>query len=284
MSRFAKHCTITRKHRFLIIGISVAGILLILWFAMWQRIGKELDQAESDAAYSSFALEGAIYAACTETIMQEYLTEPIQYHAADCGSVLGEVSFHTAQGTTTGTVYRLRQLEDAGLKDAVILMQRGGRYTGYELVGFEALQNSPSISAVCNAYEIYSHADLQSVTITDADGAVLETVSDAKALSDFYEKLIALGDDIGAAGQAKAYYDAYVQKYGASDAIAINGDTVETADEDTYLKAMDLWSNGMCTVSIRLTNGLFLRDLVYAPIPGVFHVYGYYTITDSFFS
>ncbi len=284
MSRLAEHHTITRKRLFFVIGVGIVGILMIGWIILWQRIGKELDEAEHDAAFSTFTLNEAIYAACTDAVMTEYLKEPLQFTAEDCGSVLEEVSFDTAQGTVIGTVYRLRQLEDAGLKDAFLLVQRGERYYGYELVGFSSLQDSPSITAVCDAYEIGSAADLQSITITDADATIVETITDAAALEDFYNKLITLGEDIGAEGQAQAYYDAYIQKYGVSDAISVNGDTVETADDDTYLKAMDLWSNGMCTVSIRLKNGLCLRNLVYAPVPKVFNVYGYYTITDLFFS
>ena len=49
-------------------------------------------------------------------------------------------------------------------------------------------------------------------------------------------------------------------------------------------QAMEFWSGGMCLVTVRLKSGLQLRDAVYAPVPGVFSLYGDYEITVPFFS
>ena len=47
---------------------------------------------------------------------------------------------------------------------------------------------------------------------------------------------------------------------------------------------MDFWTKDLRLVTIKLTNGLQLRDCIYAPVPGTFSIYGDYKITEPFFS
>ena len=67
------------------------------------------------------------------------------------------------------------------------------------------------------------------------------------------------------------------------DALTIENGTIEAADDAVYQQAMELWGTGMCRVTMKLKNGFRLADMVYAPVPEVFQVYGYYAITEPFF-
>ena len=82
----------------------------------------------------------------------------------------------------------------------------------------------------------------------------------------------------------QAYYDAYVQQYPDSQGVTLENGALQFADDDSKQRAMTLWSDGMCLVSISLKNGLHLRELVYAPVPGFFAVYGIYRLTSPFFA
>lgn len=263
--------------------LCAVGFVLLLWIFVWQRVGKELDHAGVNAYYSRFTHDGAIYAAFDPDFIAETYGLTLTGTDADRGTSLGKAQFSVDGVTVDCPLYRVKALEEQSLADGVVLVERDGRYDTYELVGFTALSESPSITAVCQAYGIGSGADLQSVTVYDADGTVMEQITDAAELTAFYEKFAALGEDMGAAGQSRAYYDAYVEKYGESDAITLQDGVIETADDATYEQAMAFWGAGMCTVTIRTTRGLRLGDMVYAPVPGVFQAYGYYGITEPFF-
>ena len=180
-------------------------------------------------------------------------------------------------------LYACKPLADAGKENALILAERGGDYYAYELVGFPYLDDSPSIWAVCASYGIGAAEDLASVSVYDADGTPLYDIADADALSDFFDKFVKLGANLSDEEAAQAYYDAYVAAYGADEKLTLQNGNVEAADDEIYEKAMTLWSEGVCLVTIRLQNGLQLRDCIYAPVPGLFSVYGIYPITEPFF-
>lgn len=263
--------------------VCAVGLVILLWILVWQRVGKELNNAGVDAYYSCFTHNGAIYAAYDRDFLAETYGITLTGSAAELGTSLGKAQFTIDGVTVHCPLYRVKALEEQSFADAVVLVERDGQYDTYELVGFTALSESPSITAVCEAYGIRSGADLQTITVCDADGTIMEQITDAAELTAFYEKFAALGEDIGAAGQSQAYYDAYVAHHGESDAITLRDSVIETADDATYEQAMAFWGAGMCTVTIRTANGLRLGDMVYAPVPGIFQAYGYYVITEPFF-
>lgn len=258
-------------------------LIVLLWIFVWQRVGKELADAGQNAYYTGFTHNGAIYALCDTDFIKETYDLTLTGTSADCGSSLERAQFEVDGVTVYCPLYRVKALEQQSLADAVVLVERDDVYYTYELAGFTALNQSPSVTAVCRAYGIGSGSDLKSVAVYDADGAMIQNLTDAEELAVFYEKFAALGEDIGAAGQSQAYYDAYVAKYGESDALSLADGMITTADDETYEQAMSLWGTGMCTVTITMKNGLRLADMVYAPVPQVFQVYGYYAITEPFF-
>lgn len=268
--------------RTVFIAIAVLCILLA-WVFLWQRVGDKMEQAELDAYYTGFSLDGAIYARYDMDFIADTYDLTLTGTAADCGSSLEKAQFTVEGVMVSCPVYRVKALEDQSLADAVVLVERGGVYHTYELVGFTSLSESPSIGAVCEAYGIGAADDLVSVTVHDADGTMLRNLTTQEDLAAFYAKFAALGEDMGAEGQAQAYYDVYVDRYGESDAIALENGVITTADDETYQQAMELWGAGMCTVTVMLKNGLRLGDMVYAPVPKVFQAYGYYRITEPFF-
>ena len=46
---------------------------------------------------------------------------------------------------------------------------------------------------------------------------------------------------------------------------------------------MAYWNTDARMVTIRLKNGLLMRDCLYMPVPGIFAVYGNYRLTEPFF-
>lgn len=254
---------------------------LLLWVIAWKIVGNRMEQTATDMQYTHFTYSDAIYARCPDAanIYKLNLTGDM----GDCGESVGTVQFTVDGVTVHREAYRVKDEESHAIAEPVLLVSHGEKCVPYELVGFTALNESPSITAVCEAYGIQSAEDLASVTVYDADGSVVQSFTAAEDLQPFYKKLIALGEDMGAAGQSRAYYDAYTAKYGSSDAITLKDGTIETADNETYQQAMELWGAGMCTVTMQLQNGLRLADMVYAPVPKVFQVYGYYAITEPFF-
>lgn len=264
--------------------VCIAAVLLLMllaWVLAWRFVGKRMEQAMTDTQYTHFIYEDAIYARCTAQLAEESYDLKLNGTAADCGTALGKVQF-TVDGVTVHCEAFAPQTEPHPIAEPVLLVQRGDEVFPYELVGFTALSEQPSITEVCAAYGIASAEDILSVTVYDADGAILRQLAEEE-LPLFYRRLIALGEDMGADGQAQAYYDAYIEKYGEGDALTIENGTIEAADDAAYQQAMELWGTGMCRVTMKLKNGFRLADMVYAPVPEVFQVYGYYAITEPFF-
>lgn len=264
--------------------VCIAAVLLLMllaWVLAWRFVGRRMEQAMTDTQYTHFVYEDAIYARCTIQLAEESYDLKLNGTAADCGTALGKVQF-TVDGVTVHCEAFAPKTEPHPIAEPVLLVQRGEDVFPYELVGFTALSDHPSVAEVCTAYGIASAEDILSVTVYDADGGILRQLA-KEELPLFYRRLIALGEDMGADGQAQAYYDAYIEKYGEGDGLTIANGTIEAADDAVYQQAMELWGTGMCRVTMKLKNGFRLADMVYAPVPEVFQVYGYYAITEPFF-
>ena len=251
------------------------------WVILWNRFGNTMEQADYDAQFASFTHGDAIYARCTAEVVSGYLS--------DGGNTLtpadscGEADFTVNGVTVHCPIYSVRELQSATRSDALVLVERDGGYESYELVGFTSLADAPTAKEVMETYGAASSADLRAVKIYEADGTLIDTMDDAEDLETFYQQILNLGEDVGAEGQALAYYGAYIEAYGETDAISVSGGEVITADNETYEKALTLWSEGMCLVTIVFENGLQLRNTVYAPKPGIFQLYGYYAMTEPIF-
>ena len=265
--------------------IAAAAVLLLGtgWLLLWQHLGNQVSRAALDAAYDQIAFDRAYYAKCDLETVQLYLPDANAIGKALCGAQLGTLSFPAEEGTVSCPVYACKELEEAGKKRAVIFLERGSELLAYELSGFQYLDGEPDIWAVCASYGIGMPEDFESVTVCDQEGQILETIRDAEGLSAFYDKFVKLGEDLGKEGTAKAYYRAYTEKFGDTGRIYLQNGEIEAADDDTYNEAMTYWTEDLRMVTIRLSNGLMLRNCIYAPVPGVFSVYGDYAITESFF-
>lgn len=263
-----------------------AAIVLLLvggWLLLWRYVGGQVEQAAYSAAYEQLSFDGAYYAQCNLETVQLYVPEAESIGRALCGEQLGELSFPSESGVVICPLYACKPLEEAGKRRAIVLLEREGTLLPYELAGFQYLDGNPNIWAVCASYGIGFPENFESVTLADADGNVQETLTDADALSDFYDKFLKLGEDLGEEGLAQAYYDAYVEHFGESDEIRLANGTVEAVSEEAYEEAMAYWTEGLLLVTIRLDNGLQLRNCIYAPVPKVFSVYGDYAVTEPFF-
>lgn len=265
--------------------LAAAGVLLLVcgWLLLWQYVGDQVEQAAYEASYEQLSFDGAYYVRCDLAAVQLYVPDTKTIGKALCGEQLGTLSFPSEEGAVTCPLYACKPLEEAGKKHAIILLERKSGLLAYELAGFSYLDESPNIWAVCASYGIAWPEDFESVTISDAEGNVQETITDADALSDFYDKFLKLGEDLGEEGLTQAYYDAYVEKFGESDQIRLENGTIEAASDEAYAEAMEYWTEGLLLVTIRLANGLQLRDCIYAPVPGIFSVYGDYALTEPFF-
>ena len=179
-----------------------------------------------------------------------------------------------------------RQIADWGFDhvripvDYNLFQQAGGSFL---TVGFQYLDQQTSIWAVCASYGIGGGEDLEAVEIKDQDGKLLETITDSAALSDFIDKFLKLGEDIGENGIAQAYFDAYTAEFGETDQIWFEDGTVKAANDAVYQEAMKFWTKDLRLVTIKLKNGYQLRDCIYAPVPGTFSIYGDYKITEPLF-
>jgi hypothetical protein len=272
---------ILKKH-----GFKLLMLLLILafaggWALIWKRIGDAMDSAAEDQAYTGFLYDGAYYTRCSAEVLARY-TDQTAPDASCRGESVGDVEFETEAGTLYCEAYSCTLVPEHE-PPALLMLDRPGDPV-YELSGFQSLDDAPSAAAVCAAYGIASADDLSSVRITEGDGTPIDEITAADDLAAFYAKLTALGEDIGRAGMAQAYYDVYLEKYGESGGISLENGEIRFADKETETQAMALWSEGLCLVTIRLKSGLQLRDLVYAPVPKAFAVYGSYRLTEPFFS
>lgn len=272
-----------KKNKGLLILLGSFVLLAGGWLLLWQRLGRSVERAAYDASYEQLVFSGAYYHQCDLSVVQEYLADITAVDDALCGEELGTLSFPSENGTVSCPLYACKPLTDAGKKNALVLLRRAEQLIPYELIGFQYLDDDPSIWAVCASYGLGRASDLESVTVTDTDGGNAETLNDPEQLQAFYDKFVKLGEDIGKAGQAKAYYDAYTAKFGKTDKVYLEDDTVKAVNDAAYQEAMDYWMEGMRLVTIRAKNGYQLRGCVYAPVPEVFSVYGDYPITEPFF-
>ena len=267
-----------KKHKAGLIAVGIVLLIAAAWLLLWNHVGNQVQKAAYEASFDTLVFSGAYYQRCDLVTVQDYLPDTAALDASLCGSRLGEVSM-----PAVCPLFACKPLEDAGKQNAVILMQRDAEYIPYELTGFQYLDDSPSIWAVCSSYGIGDATDFESVTVRDASDNVLETIDDPQALSAFYEKFLKLGDDLSDEEQSQRYYDAYVSEFGESEKIYMEDGKVQTADTETYDAAMQFWTTDLKKVDLRLKNGLQLRGCIYAPKPGIFSVYGDYVITDDFF-
>lgn len=269
------------------------GIVIILavfllfaggWFLVWNRISNQVTKAAYQSVFDTLSFEGGYYARCDLQTVQAYLPDTDSITKKLCGDKLGELSFPTETGTESCPLYACAPLQDAGKKNALVLLENADGLSAYELSGFEYLDEQTSIWAVCASYGISYPEDIESVIIKNADGEQIDTITEKSALSDFTDKLLKLGEDIGESGVAEAYYNAYTDKFGETDQIWLEDGTIKAQDDAVYEEAMDFWTKDMKLVTISLKNGYQLRDCIYAPVPGTFSIYGDYKITEPFFS
>ncbi len=268
-------------------GILIAAAAVIAaaaaWILIWKRISNSMDNAAYEESFRQFVYSGAYYELCDAETAAMYLGTEHETGKALCGTQLGEISVPTAEGTVSCALYACKPLEDAGKDHALILLERDAQITPYELTGFQYLDDSPSIWAVCASYGIGDPADLEAVRVCDTDGTLLAEYTDAEALAEFYAKFVKLGDNLTEQETGQAYLDAYAAEYGNDGGITVQEGSAAAPDDETYQKAMALWSAGVCKVDIVLRNGLRLRNCVYAPVPKLFTVYGTYRFEKPFF-
>lgn len=277
----------TRKRGMILAGIAAVLVILAGWLFLWHRIASQLQQAQDAAAYIEFRYAGAYYTECDLSVVQLYAPDITELSHDICGSVAGEVTdFPHATAAVQKTAYHLAALESAGKRDGILLLEDGDTLRCYELTGFQALDDAKEISDVCAAYGITGAEDLLQVTVAEVDGTLIDTLTDAADLEGFYEKFVALGTRLGTEEQMRAYYDAYDAVYDAEADLILDLEqhsltpTSDAAQERAYA----LWGEGMCVVTLELRNGLQISDMIYAPTPGLFTVYGQYRLSEPFFS
>ena len=273
-----------KKHFVLLIVLAVFLLIAAGWLFMWNRIGNQVSRAAYRSVYDSLTFDGAYYTKCDEKTVQAYLPDVNAVTSALCGEQLGTLSFPSEEGTVSCPLYACKPLQDAGKKNAIVLLEQKDGISAYELSGFQYLDQQTSIWAVCASYGIAYPEDLEAVIVKDQDGNLLETITDREQLTAFNDKFLKLGEDIGQAGVAQAYYDAYTAEFGQTDQIWLEDGTVKADNDTVYQEAMQFWTKDLRLVTIKLKNGYQLRDCIYAPVPGTFSVYGDYKITEPFFS
>ena len=273
-----------KKHLGII--ILVAAILLFAggWLFVWNRIGNQMTKAAFRSVYDTLTFDGAHYVRCDLETVRNYLPDTEAISRDLCGDELGTLSFPSETGSVSCPLYACKPLADAGKQNAIVLLEQEEGLSAYELSGFQYLDEQTSIWAVCASYGIGYPENIESVIVKDKEGNLLETISEPEALSEFFDRLLKLGEDIGEAGIAEAYYNAYTAEFGETDQIWLEDNTVKAKDDAVYQEAMDFWTKDLRLVTIKLTNGLQLRDCIYAPVPGTFSIYGDYKITEPFFS
>ena len=65
--------------------------------------------------------------------------------------------------------------------------------------------------------------------------------------------------------------------------LTIKGGRLKAKDDASFAAAAEFWNRDVRLVTIRLKNGLLMRNCMYMPVPGVFAVYGNYRVTVPFF-
>ncbi len=270
---------IIKEHKGIIIVVALVLLLAGGWYYMWSRIAANMTLANYETGYEQFTFEGAHYLLCDSASLRSYLPDAAAADESLCGERIGEMSFPSSAGTVSCPLYACKAFGDAA-PCPLVIAERSGQYAAYELAGFASLDESPSAADVCAAYGIAGAETIEQIEVRDADGTLLEVITDAEALGDFCGKLTKLGADIGEAGLAKAYYDAYSAEYGETGKLTLAEGVIQYADDESYQQAMEFWCRGMCLMTIKLKSGLQLKNAVYAPVPGVFSLYGDYAFTD----
>ena len=272
-----------KNHRGLLIAAGIFLLFLCGWVLLWSRISQNVNNAEQEDAFSQFVYSGAYYTRCDAEAVRAYVPGTGAIDESLCGTQLGDMSIPTPNGPVICPLFACKALEDAELENSLLFLKRDSSILPYELSGFQVLDSDPSIWAVCAAYGIGGGKDFAAVTVRDTDGTELMQISDPDALDEFFRKFAALGEDLTDDEAAECYRDAYIAEFGDDGRITIADGKASAADDETYDKAMELWSRGVCAVDIRLTNGLQLRGCLYAPEPGLFTVYGVYHFDEPFF-
>ncbi len=270
----------TKKSTPLKTGVILVIVLLILavsWLIVWKTIKDSLTQAEKDATYAAFSVGDAVYEECDLSIVKLYDANAASLTKEICGSAAGNADFADA----SFPLFHLAALENAAKRDGILLMEYGEYLRAYELVGFTTLGSEPNIEAVCEAYGIDSAAAIVSVTAIDNEGNESKKLTSSDEISRFYEKFVKLGKSISAAEQSKAYYDAYVEKYGSADDLVLEGESLTAESDETKSKAYELFGDGMLTIGMELANGLQITGMVYAPTVNLFTAFGCYRAADS---
>ncbi|MBR5722788.1 MAG: hypothetical protein IKX57_04100 [Oscillospiraceae bacterium] len=278
MKAFWKH------HWKLLLGLGAVLLFAGAWLLIWHRVGRQVEQAAYKSVYDTLTFDGAYYQKCSQETVRDYVPEAEEIGEALCGSELGVLQFPSETGTVECPLYACKPLEDAEKERGIVLLKGQDGYMAYELSGFRYLDESPSVWAVCASYGIGKAADIESLTVKDADGNVLETVTDSKALSDFFDKLVKLGDCLTDEDLAQIYYDVYTAEFGDDGVLTLKDGRLKARDDDSFAAAADFWNRDVKLVTIRLKNGLLMRDCMYMPVPGVFAVYGNYRVTEPFFA
>ena len=276
--------TLLKSQKGFLIALAVLLAAAAGWLLFWKRIAHEFNRAADEAPFQQLTFGGAYYTLCDNGTVRQYLGGDAGIDRSLCGSQLGEITVPTEKGAAVCTLYACKPLEEAGKEKAIILSERNSHLSAYELTGFQYLDNQPSIWAVCASYGIGAASDLESVAVYETDGTELAVYTDPADLQAFYEKFVKLGENLSDEETEKAYLEAYRAEYGDAGTLRFENGTASAEDDETYRKAMELWSRGVCYVDIRLTNGLQLRKCVYAPQPKLFTVYGVYRFNEPFFA
>lgn len=272
-----------KAHKGALIVIGIVLLLVCGWLLLWNHVGKQVEKAAYEASYDTLVFDGAYYQKCDLPTVQDYLPDVQAVDASLCGEQVGDLSFPSEAGNVTCPLFSCKPLDDAGKEKALLLLKRETEYAPYELTGFQYLDESPSIWAVCASYGIGAATDFESVTVYDAEDHLLETLTEKHDLLEFFDLFVKLGDPLPDDEQSQRYYDAYMQKFGESDKVFLKDGKVQTSDDAAYEEAMQFWTEGLRKVDLRLKNGLQIRGCIYAPVPGIFSVYGDYAITEPFF-
>lgn len=275
--------TFLKEHKGILIGSALVVLFGSLWLLLWHRISQNVQQAEYNEAFQSLIYDEAYYTLCDAKTASLYLGEVQQIDRSLCGQQLATLSIPTAGGTVSCPLYACKALESAGKENAIVLLERGSGLSAYELTGFRYLDTHQSIYAVCASYGIGTGSDLASVSVYDNDGTLLSEYTSEADLNKFFENFTKLGENLTDEQTAQIYRDTYIAEYGDDGKVSIAEGKVTVSDQEAHDKAMELWSKGVCLVTIRIKNGLQLRGCVYAPQTKLFTVYGIYKFETPFF-
>lgn len=272
-----------KEHRKFLIGATLLLLFIGAWVLIWHRVGHQVEQAAYRSVYDTLTFDGAYYQKCGLETVQDYVPEAAEIGAALCGEELGMLQFPSEEGTVECPLYACKALEDAGKERGIVLLKGQEGYLAYELSGFRYLDDAPSVWAVCSSYGIGKAEDIESLTVKDADGNLLETVTDSADLKAFFDRFVKLGDCLSDEELTGLYYDSYTAEFGDDGKLSVRDGKLQAENDEALSAAMAYWNTDARMVTIRLKNGLLMRDCLYMPVPGIFAVYGNYRLTEPFF-